>query len=341
MDYIYVGKEMAVEAQHTNRYEYCQIIHYFINKNYILDICACNDTDIIAYAQKQQYDVIFGLGEVFRKVSPQSTAFKILYLTENPYKISYEREMERIQYFYQRHKIKTNLVRTGAFFQENDEKLADAIICMGDTKYLSHLDVTVKRIWPTAFINAHPIKFDKRRLQNFLVLGTDGFIHKGIDLLIEVFSRHNDWNLYLCGSNIHGTLKKLRYLPVSNNIHDCGYINVMSEQFVELAEKCMYILLPSCSEAPSTAVLTGMVHGLLPIIMLGNGMDNFSEYCLYFDDFHVDSMEKTLCNAVSYSQIKCVEKAIEIMQFAKKEFTIDNFSQNITTIFNELLNNEC
>lgn len=338
LDYLYVEKELAGGVRHPNCNEFCQIIRYFLKNNYILDICACNDTNIVEYAKKQQYDVIFGLGYVFREVATNSKAFKILYMTENPYDVSYAKELERIEYFYERRNIKTKFVRTGMYYHKDDEKLADAIICMGDERYFRNLNVDVNRIWPTALVNAHKISFEKRDIRNFIVLGTDGFIHKGIDLLVEVFSLHKDWHLYLCGRDIHKILNKLKYLPVADNIHDCGYIDVQSEHFLKLAEMCTYILLPSCSEAPSTAIITGMCHGLLPIVMKGNGMDALGEYCLYFDGFLLEKIEEAICRAILLDEAECVRKAESVMKFAKEKFTIGNFTADLEQIFDTLLN---
>lgn len=337
MDYVYVGKELADATQHSNRYEFCQIIHYFLKHNYVLDICACNDADIIDYAKKQDYDVIFGLGQVFRTVALQSKAYKILYMTENPYDISHQREQERIQYFYERHKMRTKMVRTGVFYHKDDEKLADAVICMGDEKYFFGLNVDVKRVWPTAIANPYDISFDDRDIKNFLVLGTDGFIHKGIDLLVEIFSIHKDWNLYLCGYNIAKTLKKLKYSSLPENIHDCGYIDVTGKHFVELAQKCTYLLSASCSEGLSTAVLTAMYHGLLPVIMKGNGMDDLEEYCLYFDGYRLEDIENAVKKATFRSQEECKVQAAKIMKYARDRFTIERFTDTIERELNMLL----
>lgn len=340
MDYVYVGKELADAPQHSNRYEFCQIIYYFLKYDYVLDICACNDISIIDYVKRQNYDVIFGLGQVFREAALRSKAYKILYMTENPYDISYQREQERIQYFYERHKIKTKMVRTGIFYYKDDEKLADAVICMGDEKYFSGLNVDVKRIWPTAIANPYEISFSDRDIKNFLVLGTDGFIHKGIDLLVEIFSIHKDWNLYLCGYNITKTLKKLKYSLLPNNIHDCGYIDVTGKCFVELAQKCTYLLSTSCSEGLSTSVLTAMYHGLLPVIMKGNGMDDLEEYCLYFDGYHLEDIENAINYAISKTKEECKIKAMKIMEYARERFTIERFNDTLERTFNVLLETE-
>ncbi len=339
MDYVFAGKELSGASRHSNRYEFCQIIRYFIKHNYKIDICAANDTDIIKYAKTLHYDVIFGFGEVFRKVAPVSSAFKIIYMTENPYHISYMREQERIGYFYERHHRTVPLSRTGVYYKKNDEKLADAVICLGDKQYFSELpeNISVRRIWPTAMINPENFSFCQRSPRNFIVLGTDGFVHKGIDLLVEVFGKHREWNLYLCGSDIPHTLKKLGYLPLPSNIKDCGYVDIMDRQFIKLAETCTYILLPSCSEGLSTAILTGMCHGLLPVIMKGNGMDSFEEYCSYFNSFLLSDIELAIKAAASRSQEECIAQAGKIMEYARSNFTIDHFTNSLDKVLYEYL----
>ena len=337
LDLSMTGNEIIRGSRHTNRYELYKIILFFIQKDYVLDICHCNDVNAIECAKKQKYDVIFGLGHVFRKMAETSDAYKILYLTENPYSFSYKKEMERITYFYNRHHIKISFARTGHFFYKSDEELADAVICLGDPKQIRMSEKDVIRIWPSAMINDNYFDISKRNRKNFLVLGTDGFVHKGIDLLLEVFAKHSDWNLFLCGSNIKKTIKKLKYPAIPANIHDCGFVNVYSDSFLRYVETCTFILLPSCSEASPTAILTGMCHGLLPIIMNGQGMDEMDEYCYYFENYDLASIERKLNEVIELSQDECIDRAYKVMDYARNKFTLENFQREIYHALSSIL----
>ncbi|HAP22267.1 MAG TPA: hypothetical protein DCR27_13450 [Lachnospiraceae bacterium] len=340
LDFGWVGERITEGATHTNLFELYPIIRYFLQRDYVLDICGCNDADAITSARKHDYDVVFGFGMVFRTLASSSNAYMILYLTENPYYISYQKEQERIAYFYERNHIKPELERTGIFYQKDDEKLADAIICLGHPGYVARTGKQIIRIWPSALTSHSIPDFSSRSAKSFLVLGTDGFVHKGIDLLIETFRHHNDWNLFLCGSNLRKTLKKLKYLPLSPNIRDCGFINIYGDTFSSLAKTCTYILLPSCSEAPSTAILTGMCHGLLPIVMKGNGLDELAEYCLYFDSYDLLSIERKLQEAAQCPQSICIDRAWKVMRFAQEKFTLENFRINMEKALSDILNQE-
>lgn len=323
---------------HTNRYELFQIIRALIQLDCCIDVCSFAEPEAKQYIDTKQYDVVLGLGEMFRYAAEHSNAYKILYMTENPYYISYQREKERVDYYNSRHGMQETLFRTGMFFKENDERLADAIICMGEPAYYQQLNVPVKRIFPSAFLNEAFGDYSKREKANFLVLGTDGFIHKGNDLLVEVFNKHSEWNLYMCGYQVTETIKKLG-LTLSENIHDCGYIDIGSENFKQLAELCTYIVLPSCSEAPSTAVLTGMRHGMIPIVCHGNGLDDLDKYCIFFDGYMLSDIEKKLEQVMELSDEEIIKRREEIVTYANQEFSLEKFSQRIYENMRQLLEN--
>lgn len=323
-------------AVHTNRLELYQIIRYFITRDYIVDVCANYDLDALKNIRKHKYDVVFGLGEVFRQVAKETEAFRILYLTENPYDISYVREKERIDYLFERTGKKIGFQRTGNFFKEDDVKMADAIVCFGDEKFLEKTNLPVRRIMPSMFYNKKFSDYSKRKKTNFLVLGTDGFVHKGNDLLLEVFNKHPEWDLYMCGHNIESTAQKLGYV-LNDNIHNCGYVDVGSDAFVELAEKCMFVILPSCSEAASTAVMTGMCHGMIPVIMKGNGMDELTQYCEFFENYKVENIEKKIEELMEKSMDELVVKGKEISQYAKEAYSLHRFTKDFAQAFDDIM----
>ena len=140
----------------------------------------------------------------------------------------------------------------------------------------------------------------------------------------------------MCGSNIESTTRELGY-TLNGNIHDCGYVDVGSDFFIELAEKCMFVVLPSCSEAASTAVMTGMCHGMIPVIMKGNGMDELTQYCEFFDDYRVESIEKKLIEVTEKSLDELVNKGEIICEYAKEEYSLRKFTQNFEEAFDDIM----
>lgn len=331
LDYQRTVRELRQNFGHTNRQEMMQMIKVCIENDWCIDVCGCNDRYAKEKIPEDYYDYILGFGENFKYARGKNPkAFAILYMTENPYHISYQREMERIRYFKERTGRDFCLERTGVYYQKDDEKMSDAVICLGDENYFQP-DKKVVRIWPSALKNpTFTLDFSQKEKKNFLVYGVDGFIHKGNDILLEIFAKHPDWRLYLCGGRGAEKAKEAGYcLP--SNVHAVGFVDTLSEQFNEIVGKCYYLLLPSCSEAPSTAVLTGMRHGLLPVVSKGIGLDELGIYCRYFEDYHIEIVEKILLQLVSddIPMEKLQQQSQSIMEYADAHYRLTDYTQGL------------
>ena len=339
VDYFRASRDVAVGAAHTNRYELFQIIQCFIRFGYVIDVCAYDSEEAEKLIDKKGYDVVFGMGEVFRAAAKKNKdAYTVLYLTENPYEVSLEKERERIDYLFERRGIEWKLYRTGRVFEKVDEEQAAAIICMGDINCLGRLSEKACRILPSGFFNReYSNRFEKKKKENFLMLGTAGFVHKGADILVEVFKKHPEWQLFLCGHDISDILKKLGHNTSIANIHDCGYIDVKGTDFLKLVQKCVYILLPSCSEGTPTAVLTGMRHGMVPIVSREAGMGFAAQHCFFFDDYKIESIERKITEAVEVPMEQLEKKSNEIFQYANEQFTIEHFTEQLYHALAEIL----
>lgn len=330
LDYMRTVRELEEHFGHTNRQEMMQMVKLCIDNGWRIDVCACYDSNACASIRQNYYEYILGFGETFRYallVNPQ--AFSMIYMTENPYAVSLERESERIAYFKERTGRNIELERTGVYYQQGDEGLADAVICFGDKAYFKETGKKIVRIMPSALKNpGFTLDFSNKDRRNFLVYGVDGFVHKGNDILVEVFAEHPDWQLYLCGARGAEKAKEAGYaLPA--NVHACGFVDTLSEAFLELAGKCYYVLLPSCSEALPTSVITGMRHGLIPVVSKGIGLDDLGDCCRFFTGYRVNQVEMTLKEAVLTPEEELYALARRNYEFADREFTLERFTAHM------------
>ena len=339
--YLDYGRTMYAlrhNPSHTNYQELCQIIRVLIEMDFRIDVCGCSNSQAVNELPKDYYDYIFGLGEVFWKAAQYNPkAFLLLYMTENPYYVSRQRENERLQYFFERTGKRLEFSRTGNYYKDADEEKADAIICLGEEKYYNKLQKPVMRVFPSAFKNPEFKDIRQpREKTNFLVFGVKGFVHKGNDILIEVFQKHKEWKLYMCGADIEKECANIGYkLPA--NIIDCGFVDAASQKFCDIAASCTFILLPSCSEGMSTGLMTCMRHGLIPITMHGTGMDKLEEYCLFFDNYFIASIEQKLAEVTAMGNEECEALSSRIYEYANREFTIEKYTENIRNALKKLL----
>lgn len=339
LDYVSSNIRLYKNATHTNFAELDMIIKALIDKNVVLDICSFEAEGIDDIIENRSYDYIIGFGNIFRKaVSYHLGAKKILYVTENPYHISRKAEQDRIDYFKERTGRKTRLFRTGRSYLDEDLKLADAIICLGEKRHLQHLGIPVIHVTPTGLCNeTYKFLWDNKAKNKFLVFGSNGIIHKGIDLLIQVFKEHPEWELYICGAGTDKALKKYHINEITENIHLCGYVSTQSTEFISLVNMCTFVLLPSCSEACATSLLTCMRHGMIPITTQNNGMEQYAEYCYFFEDYHLESIENKIKDMLQYDMESLKEKASAIYTYSDKQFCLNRFYRDIEKALEQIL----
>lgn len=142
--------------------------------------------------------------------------------------------------------------------------------------------------------------------------------------------------MYLCGREIEQECKKIGCVR-SENVVDCGFVEIESQKFLELVSECTFILLPSCSEGMSTALLTGMRHGLIPVTTKGTGMDELYEYCQYFEGYHIDQIEKKLIELTKMGKEEIKNMSDNIYEYANQIFSISSYAKNLREIFEDIM----
>jgi glycosyltransferase involved in cell wall biosynthesis len=115
-----------------------------------------------------------------------------------------------------------------------------------------------------------------RACNRFLWFGSEGFVHKGLDLVLEAFAELPDHELTVCGP-IRGDrdFERAYYRELYNtpNIHTMGWVQVTSPEFQALVRNCIGLVFPSCSEGQSGGVVTCLHAGLVPIVSYESGVD--------------------------------------------------------------------
>ena len=348
LDYDEASERINSGATHTNQPRFFQMLKCLYDLDMVVDVCACNELNVIQELDFSCYDYVIGFGKVFQIACQRALyAKKIIYMTEDPYYVAQKKEEERIEYFIERHpgkKYEQELrqisnVRAGHFYLPDQEKNADIIICQGNESYFAGLKGKIYPIVPnafrnTAFINNQELKEDK----SFLMFGASGLVRKGIDILIDVFMNHPDWKLYLCDREISKKLERLGFHNLPSNVVDCGFVDIGGSKAVELFSKCRFIILPSCTEAPSSAVLTGMRHGLIPVVTAGIGLDRFSEFCFYFRDYHIPHIESVLEEVCKINSEELANRSKRIFKYANEHFTLGSFTSQFKTIMLDIKN---
>lgn len=330
------------EIYHTNIFEVLELINVFIKLGFSVDILNNDDIEAIKIIDAEKYDIILGFGKVFEQLSKiTNKAIKIIYVTENEPKLSEKKEIERIIYFYERKKKKVKIERSGKYYTEKSFDNVNYALIMSDIKNFHKYNLKKYDICPTGFINKKFVNIEKKynhSKKNFIWLGSRGAIHKGLDIVVDIFKKNKDIHLYICG--LTSGDRKILKIKDSENIKDIGKININSDEFLQLVNKCSFMIQPSCSEACSTAVLTGIRHGLIPIIIKDSGMDKISNYCITSSSYKVEDLEEIIKKSINLDNNWIKEKQFYNFEEGNKYFCLEYFINTIKKHIEDILGKE-
>ena len=98
--------------------ELFKIIKVISEFGYCIDIVSVNDLKSLDIIKTNSYSLIFGFGETFYRMTQlQPSAVSVFYVTENHPEFSYREEKKRLDYFYERHRIKASFERSGRYYK--------------------------------------------------------------------------------------------------------------------------------------------------------------------------------------------------------------------------------
>jgi len=129
--------------------------------------------------------------------------------------------------------------------------------------------------------------------RNYLWFGSEGFVHKGLDLVLEAFAGLPRYRLFVCGPmerepDFEAAFRKELY--ATQNIHTIGWVDIADRRFQRLASNCLGLVFPSCSEGGGGSVLTCMHAGLIPIVSRESSVDIDPRYGCLLPDCGVDTI---------------------------------------------------
>jgi len=175
---------------------------------------------------------------------------------------------------------------------------------------------------------------------HFLWFGSSGMIHKGLDLLLEIFSKRDDIHLHICGPLEGEPEFKQTYdneLTKTINIHYHGFISMNSALFKELLLKCAFVVLPSCSEGGGASVLNICGNGgLIPLLSKEASIDA-NDFGFIFNAIDIKSIQFTMEQALQLSDKEIKERSIKCYEVISTKHNQNNYASELRKYLNEIL----
>lgn len=333
---------LARMYKHTNDWEILEILKILNQMGFEVDVIDRN----ISQSKLQiddQYTVFVGIGagdsgKHYSQIAKQcSKALKIFYAAATEPEFSNRNIKERFDLHKNRNPHSSIPIMRLITKVDIEDAMnnTDVIFCIGNDYCRDSYKRFSKDIYPI-YPSSHPdLKasiedFDSRKTHEFLYLGGNGNIVKGLDLLLEAFVDLPNLHLHVCAPKESKFDEEYKdHLQNYSNIHWHGFVDVGGEKFRLLTKKCGFVSLPSCREGSATSVTTAMRRGLIPIVTPAAGID-IGDFGISIDQLDIDSLKELFFHLTQMDQKEFIERQIKSYEHSFT-FTQSNFSFSFET----------
>lgn len=325
---------------HSNNWESREIIRIFNRLGYTVDAISWGNH---TFVPSQKYDAVFDIHLNLQRLSnllPPETK-KILHLTGSYPLYQNSAELRRIEEL-ERRKGRSCSPRRVVPHTElalRSLELADACTLIGNRHTLQTYPPDVRGKIRLVPVSASQLQYVKERAdlvppaREFLFFNGSGAVHKGLDLVLEVFSRHRDLTLHVVG-NYDGEADffeiyadELRGAP---NIRYHGFLLPDAPAFKEVVARAFCFISPSCSEAVSTAAATCLQIGLFPVISRDCGVTLPAGAGITLEQCSLQEIEQAVLASYGMDEHRLKEEIVKCQEDALHHYSREAFSTEMT-----------
>lgn len=334
-------------SSHNNKLQCYLIVQYFFNKGYNVYLY-----DYLNYKVDTsiKYDIFIGHNISFESISncveKSKVIPKILLATgSEPNFGNLQQEKRRIDLL-NRNGFSIPLYSNNIVPDLNKVYLkADRILLLGNDFVKSSYGVNLrKKIRLINNVTLHPYFEESStysRTNNFLFISSVGQVHRGLDILLDVFKEFPDSKLYVL-SSFKQEEDFLKYysssLLNSSNIIPVGYMNFNNENIKQIVSKVDFVILPSCSEGQSSSIINMMAYGLVPIATENVGLPNLDDYGIVIDNINVfQGVKDSIKLAINLTDHEYEKKRVSV-KAALGLFKKENFVKSLNSLISEFYN---
>jgi glycosyltransferase involved in cell wall biosynthesis len=327
---------------HTNYTECKTAADIFNELGFKVDVIEFTNDDF--EINFSDYNVIYGFGCPFERAFFSSHAEKlkkVMYSTGCNAFYAHNKSALRVYEMY--HKTRLLMPQSSRvvdYFWTFQYINSDLIIALGNDFVASTYRKTnpsIKVVSVNAFyFDVFDIEIKKKEFEtarkNFLWFGSGGLLHKGLDVVIDIFAKRPDIKLHICGASKHEEKFWEHYRPVINacqNITDYGFIDISSNTFKDIMLTCGSFIFPTVSEGGAPSALNVMANGgLIPIISEGAGID-INEFGYVFKEINEDSIIEQIDKVLSMDRDDFFTKATLCKKAIRSNHNYMRYKENL------------
>ena len=338
---------------HTNLYEAYEIGCVFDRMGYIVDVTTDHNTRI----DLSKYDVIFGGRKIQAEVWQQNIPVKTILFSPGAHPLySYEATMS---------KNLTIKNEKGIWLTTSSRFLNSSILEYYAMHFVDH-----NIVYGNQYVLDNYLKFDNRKERYSLLpafyfdchkpdiarkdwnkvrhsicwFGSLGLIHKGLDICIDLALAHPEITLHICGASMREKEFWKYYGPKikgKTNIINHGFINIESQEFVDIMSECAFVVHPSISEGGAPSVLNVVANaGLIPVCSKACGLDLPEDGSVIVEEVTYEAFESAILDVMNLPVDKLKEMATNACRYVREHYTLDNYRANMSKILQKCVNDQ-
>ena len=185
-----------------------------------------------------------------------------------------------------------------------------------------------------------PIKFNDNA-RDFIWIGGNGAIWKGLDLVIEAFKKlKTDSKLHIFGpvENEPGFYNFYKiYFDNNDSIYFHGMVDVNSDHFKEIIKGCAFTVFPGSSEGGASSVLTSMHLGLIPIVTIQSSID-LDNFGILIEELQVNSTKVAMEKAQMLDEKEISRQRNAVIDHIEKNHTTANYRNSFEESLKQIIN---
>jgi glycosyltransferase involved in cell wall biosynthesis len=333
----------AVSNAHTHDWESFQIGRTFLDLGYSLDVIDFRDR---TFVPKKKYSFFVSARTNFQRIAEllHYDCIKIVHLEASHWLFNNSSVYRRCL------DLQT---RKGVTLRSIDRKLvepnlaiehADYATIKGNDFTISTYSYAKKPYFRTynpaclTFSFLEDKEYDACR-NSFLWFGSEGLVHKGLDLVLEAIINMPDVRLTVCGPiDKEKDFERVYYkeLYETSNVRTVGWVNIESPDFIKIARSCIGIVYPSCAEGQSGSVVTCMHTGLIPIVSYESGVD-VNDFGLVLNDCSIKEIMKSIRMISDLPSSRLGEMSRKAWEYARTHHTREIFKRKYRTIIETIM----
>lgn len=268
----------AASVAHTHFLESRLIADTYLRRGYDVDVV---DYRHGAFVPRRNYDIIVSARTNLEALADRNpnTRCVIAHLDTAHYVYNNRAAYERLLALQQRRGLTSTSVRIVEPNRAIERASAGAVL--GNRAFTAATYAYAgKPLYPLAVPAAVSLPWIERDYdacrRRFLWMGSAGFVHKGLDLVLETFASDPSLGLDVCGplaQDREFSAQFERELYHTSNIHALGWMDVDSARFVDIVRNAVGFVYPSCAEGQAGSAVVALHAGLIPIVSRETGID--------------------------------------------------------------------